>query len=81
MSMEKGESLPVEDEFLVLLRETGECRIPYRREAGEEASTVELIDRTREYAHQLADELGIKIITYGQWTDELGWHTVARTKK
>ena len=76
--MEKGEQLPAKDPYLVSLRETGQCRIPFRGKGQENEAFVDLIDQVGEYSNQLANQLGVKIISNGCWEEDLGHHLFVR---
>lgn len=76
--MEKGDDFPVAYDFIVDLRQTGQCRIPFRREGQENTAFVDLMDQTAEYVKQLADQQGLKIVTNCSYAEDIGHHLAVR---
>jgi hypothetical protein len=70
--------MPEEDPYLEVLKSTGECRIPFRGEGQEEVPFSQLIDEKREYANELAKQIGAKIISNGSWEENIGHHLLVR---
>jgi hypothetical protein len=63
---------PNESTLLEELRNTGKCSL----------SQLDIDwDKTREYAHHLAQKLGVKVTSSGSWNKTLGHHLVVRIKK